>query len=242
MNAVFKHSQSKGAARLVLLALADEAGDEGYVTAYKRSQSHIASKANVDMSSVARVAKSLVELGELEILKGGKGRASTDYRIILPGIGTPQDKGSESSGSVPSPLTVSGQTPQDKGSIIPLLPVDPPVSPKDMAGTFEEFWSVYPRREKPATARKAWAGAIKKVSPDQIIRAAERYRDDPNREKAYTQHPASWLNAESWADDPLPSRIGHHVPTPDAPRMSKSRQNSDRVFERMMASEREPRR
>jgi hypothetical protein len=71
---------------------------------------------------------------------------------------------------------------------------------------FDAFWSVYPRKEKKGEAIKAWPGAVKKATVELIVSGAERYRDDPNRDPAYTQHPATWLRAECWLDDPLPAR------------------------------------
>lgn len=82
--AVFRHSASKGAARLVLLAMADEAADTGDLCAYRRSQSWIGRKANMDARSVRRAIAALVELGEVEIANKGDGRQSSDYRIRLP--------------------------------------------------------------------------------------------------------------------------------------------------------------
>lgn len=72
--------------------------------------------------------------------------------------------------------------------------------------SFVDFWSVYPRREAKGEAAKAWAKATTKADPDEIIAAAVRYRDDPNRDPAYTAHPTTWLNQGRWEDDPLPPR------------------------------------
>jgi hypothetical protein len=44
------------------------------------------------------------------------------------------------------------------------------------------------------------------VSVDTIIAGAARYASDPNREDAFTAHPATWLNAERWDDPMLPAR------------------------------------
>lgn len=71
---------------------------------------------------------------------------------------------------------------------------------------FDAFWSVYPRKAAKPAARRAFEKALAKASLDQLIRAAERYRDDPNREEAYTAHAATWLNNERWMDGPLPTR------------------------------------
>ena len=70
---------------------------------------------------------------------------------------------------------------------------------------FTEFWQTYPRRTAKGAAVKAFRQALKKASADTIIAGAARYRDDPNRDDAYTAHPATWLNAERWDDDPLPT-------------------------------------
>ena len=67
---------------------------------------------------------------------------------------------------------------------------------------FEEFWTTYPRREAKGAARKAWDKAIKRATPEAITAAAARYRDHPGREPQYTAHPATWLNADRWTDEP----------------------------------------
>jgi hypothetical protein len=87
LRAVFRHSTSTGAARLVLLALADEASDEGEVTAYRRSQNHLARKANAARRTVQRALDDLITSGELEELKAGDGRRQADYLIHLPELG-----------------------------------------------------------------------------------------------------------------------------------------------------------
>ncbi len=71
---------------------------------------------------------------------------------------------------------------------------------------FEKFWAVYPRKVGKGAARKAWDKAIKaRADPADVIAAAERYRDDPKRQREdikYTAHPATWLNSERWLDQP----------------------------------------
>lgn len=73
---------------------------------------------------------------------------------------------------------------------------------------FNVFWDVYPRHEGKQAARKAWAKAIKAANPVDIVNGALRYREDPNREQAFTAHPSTWLNGHRWEDDPLPARPG----------------------------------
>jgi hypothetical protein len=71
---------------------------------------------------------------------------------------------------------------------------------------FDLFWNAYPRHEHKREAVKAWERAVKRTDPGIIIAAARRYAEDPNRVQAFTAHPATWLNADAWEDDPLPPR------------------------------------
>lgn len=70
---------------------------------------------------------------------------------------------------------------------------------------FDAFWAIYPRRVAKLAARKAWTKATRLATAAEIIAGAERYRDDPGRTDRYTAHPASWLNAGRWTDDPTPT-------------------------------------
>lgn len=75
---------------------------------------------------------------------------------------------------------------------------------RDTSEYFAEFWDVYPRKLDKGKAERAFKTAIKKTNPEDIIRAAERYRDDPTRKDDFTKYPATWLNAESWNNEPDP--------------------------------------
>lgn len=149
LGAVFEHSQSSGSARLVLLAMADEANDQGLLTSHRRSQSWLMKKANLARSSVQRGIRDLVELGELEVLRVGHARAKSDYRLRLAGLApldgsedpivvqvettqpetteieTPQDRASKAPGSVVRGPRVIPQRPQVGTSITPFSPVTP---------------------------------------------------------------------------------------------------------------------
>jgi hypothetical protein len=103
-------------------------------------------------------------------------------------------------------------------------PLEEPSDLKDLAmakakagqtatATFEDFWAVYPRREKKIRARAAWdkiTTGKDAVDPAVIIQGAGRYAEDPNRDPGFTAHPSSWLNDGRWEDDPLPPRPGRH--------------------------------
>jgi hypothetical protein len=204
LTAVFEHSHSKGAARLVLLAMADEAADTGELTAYRRSQRRLARKAGVDRRTVQKITPHLVELGELEILATGDGRVSSDYWIRLPGLA---DEGRpETAPGAATRLPRGGEVPPPSSRSSPVLPgVESDTRAHDLA--FQAFWDSYPRRVAKPDARRAWDRAIRRARDVDIIRGAERYRDEcrvHNREPKYIAHPATWLNRGRWDDDPLP--------------------------------------
>jgi hypothetical protein len=237
-SAVWLHSRSKGSARLVLLAMADEANDQGLLTAYRRSQSWLGRKANVDGGTVRRAITQLAEMGELHVLQRGDGRESSDYVLLLPGMRPlpdelahlrpaegVQDAPPAPAGSPPRAREVPPQGAQDAPPIIPLDPVPPAGTPTPRAlpglsaeDAFDRFWEVYPRKAGKGQARKAWAKALAAAGgPEVVIAGAERYRDDPNRVIEFTAHASTWLNGERWADDPLPPRgqqRGHQRPQP----------------------------
>lgn len=78
--------------------------------------------------------------------------------------------------------------------------------PVDDDPNFERFWQAYPRKAAKGSARRAWSKAVRIVDPEELVAAATRYADDPNREPAYTAHAATWLNGERWLDGELPPR------------------------------------
>lgn len=71
--------------------------------------------------------------------------------------------------------------------------------------TFEQFWQAYPRHVAKGNARKAWEKATRKNDPQVIIEAAQRFAvSSAGSDPKFIKHPASWLNAECWTDEPDP--------------------------------------
>jgi hypothetical protein len=80
LTQVFHSSNADGSARLVLLAIADCADDDGIAFP---SLPTLAVKAHVSRDTARRKIEELVKLGELEILEKGDGRKSTRYRVLF---------------------------------------------------------------------------------------------------------------------------------------------------------------
>lgn len=73
---------------------------------------------------------------------------------------------------------------------------------------FESFWSAYPKKDDKRKALEVWRRVVREVPNEDLVSAAERYRDDPHRSDAYTKLATSWLNAGAWENGPLPPRGG----------------------------------
>jgi hypothetical protein len=71
---------------------------------------------------------------------------------------------------------------------------------------FDLFWSIYPKKDDKPLAIRAFKKAVERARVDVIVAGAERYRDDPNRELAFTKNPSTWLNADAWENGPLAPR------------------------------------
>lgn len=85
----------------------------------------------------------------------------------------------------------------DDGTVAP-RPVD----------RFPEFWTTYPkdRRVAKGGAQKAWAKAIKRATPDEILDGLRRFVEETNTwatgDRGFIPTPPPWLNKDRWADTP----------------------------------------
>lgn len=94
---------------------------------------------------------------------------------------------------------------------LPLFALEPPPDRSDgeLPGRkdyFEQWWAAYPRKAGKIAAEKAYAKALKRASPAELLAGAIRYQDDPKREAKFTAHPATWLNAGRWLDESDPTQ------------------------------------
>jgi hypothetical protein len=71
---------------------------------------------------------------------------------------------------------------------------------------FESVYALYPIKAEKKTSAKAFEKALKEISLEEMKEAVIRYRDDPNREVAFTKKFSTWLNGGCWDDGPLPNR------------------------------------
>ena len=69
---------------------------------------------------------------------------------------------------------------------------------------FKEFWKEYPRKLDKGKAERAFRSALTRASFEDILAGVIQYANDPNRNADFTKYPATWLNADSWENGPLP--------------------------------------
>ena len=73
--------------------------------------------------------------------------------------------------------------------------------------TFEEWYSLYPRKKARGDAKKAWDQMTIKQgnAPDDIMAGLRRNLSElTRRDPQFVPYPATWLRSESWADEPDP--------------------------------------
>ena len=118
----------------------------------------------------------------------------------------PPASGHPASGEPHSSVTTENHYGESE-ELAPLAPpreVEEPAAKRTaavLAELFAQWWEVYPRHVAKDAARRAYAKAVKRATPQELLAGAERYRDDPTREPAFTAYPATWLNAGRWADE-----------------------------------------
>lgn len=197
----------------VYVALASHSGPGGI----HPGQSTLAREARCSESSVRRALNELEALGVVERVrrKDKRGRASNGYVLHPNGHlavdETPGEVAVTVTGTAEVPVRESGGSGQG-AQITPLYEEEPI---KKMG--FAEFYMAYPRKVGKEAARRSFEKAAKTTDPQLIVDGARRYAADPNLpEKQFIPHPATWLNAGRWDDEPEVERPRTiHAPSMD---------------------------
>lgn len=78
---------------------------------------------------------------------------------------------------------------------------------------FDTFWAQYPRKVGKQAAIKAYAKSLKLTTPDKILSGVQLLKTETaGKDADFIPHPASWLNAGRWDDEPTTGK-----PTPASP-------------------------
>lgn len=67
---------------------------------------------------------------------------------------------------------------------------------------FEDWWQHYPKKTGKGQARNAYRAAVKKVTHEELVEAADRFsQQSQHTEKQFIPHASTWLNGERWLDE-----------------------------------------
>lgn len=225
---VLDHSEAPGNDRLVLIAIADEADDDG-ANAYP-SIDRIARRARVNKRTTMRALERLEATGELVVLRPevtGRGHHNR-YAVVM---GRPIDEvaalvgGSRKGDTLASPKKgaegrASARIGAPKGAPDPQTPrhTDPAEQNPPRAASlelvvdevpavdmFEAFWLAYPRKVAKPEARKAWSSVVDgKVDPVLVLDGLARWLPywRSRADDRFVPHPSTWLRQERWNDSP----------------------------------------
>ena len=193
VSLVLNKSKATGRAKLVLLGIANHLGDQGAWP----SISTLARYANASERSVKRDIQELVQLGELKVeLQNApthKQYKTNLYWITIGSGVTDSASGVTAQVSRGDRLGKSGVTPVGTQNINITIKEPSTETSKDR---FDEFWNLYPKKVAKADAIKAWRKAIKRKSPDDLLKLTKLYAEGKLPEMTYIPYPASWLNKE----------------------------------------------
>lgn len=137
-------------------------------------------------------------------------------------------------GGRPAKALKTNETGQSNAKAMPKQPEPEPDSKKEIGKPisrapdgFDEFWQAVPRKIAKPKAQQAYAKAMRKTDARTLIAAMRRYAESRiGEDPKYTAHPASWLNAGRWEDEPDQPKLSqitggnHGKPTASAQRLS----------------------
>jgi hypothetical protein len=222
LTAVFDHSRTRHAARLLMLALADRADDSG--TAWP-SIGDIMRRTGLSRGTVHGAMRKAVELGELSVDHFAGPKLCNRYKLH---VGTRSDieprSDSEPVQILHRPVQILDITRSDsepKPSVTLKNPqsLDRPSRKAKPTTTedpdFAAFWTAYPRKTAKPAALKAWRATAKGRPPlAELIAALEKHKASRQwQDPQFVAHPATWLRGQRWLDElkaatePKPARL-----------------------------------
>jgi hypothetical protein len=204
---VWDHAPYSGTKLIILLALADSAHDTGLTWP---SQANLAKKARCTEQYVRRCLKAFEEDGWVVVTKEAAQHRTKNYHVrggtefpsgqeARPKLSTPQtetldhpDRNSEPSRPKLHPLGKRKEPLKKRKE-------PSPISEKQ----FDEFWEIYPRKVGKPQAKKAFKKALQEISLEEILSCTKEYQQQRRAEDPkFTKHPATFLNAKPWLDEP----------------------------------------
>ena len=196
----WKVEVSSSTKRLVLLALADRAGEEH--TCYP-SAVRMTKDTNLNRKTVLTAINDLIKDGL--VLDTGERKGNGVRVLKLIGVHGRENE------TYPKKLTDTkngtsteiGMTTDTKNGIQNLKGNLTKNLTNISSDAFDEFWNTVPNKDGKATARKSFEKALKKKSVAELISsyaANIKYCDSVKR---FYRNPTTWLNQEGWDDESI---------------------------------------
>nr|WP_162947031.1 hypothetical protein [Ruegeria sp. EL01] len=208
-----------------MVYLADRASDDG--SGIWTSKVHIAADTELSKRSVQNAMTEfeasglLVRVGKKPCKNGYTFEYKLNIGVLLALPSTREETGAGGAPVQEVHLTRAGDSPHGVQEVHPNHPrttLEPPntcesdlfsaneepeVQLEQSADQFDEFWSAFPKKAGKDAARKAWAKAIKRETPDRIIAAAKKYAEwlvnpKPGEFRPSPKYPQGWLNDGRW--------------------------------------------
>lgn len=189
----------------------------GTKTTANPSIATLAKTARCSRRSVSRALDGLREKGVITWVPKGD-RKPNEYRLLDPSTSAPQAYVSQANAPqaqalVPDRHMTSApqahETYKEQDNYKKTItPYSPPPRQERFSDAFELAWRDYPiegRRDK-RDAWNEWKRATSRATVSEIAQGIRNYRDDPNRDPAYTRTFTRWLKADAWENPPLPPR------------------------------------
>lgn len=231
---VWQNGPDKSPDMLMLLAIADNADDDG--TAWPSIET-LARKCRVDRRTAQRTVRRLEVDGWLTTITGGGTRGGREvgipnrYRIdvhrlstaaLTPpssnsGVDDSQQRRSGAPKAASTPQEPSVEPPEEPSVDLPHPPVQLALvgaadveQPTDViAAEFDGFWRHWPDKRGRKTALTAYRRARKRATLDAIAAGVRTHVPVlqvkiDNGDRQFVPHAATWLNQDRWADPPPP--------------------------------------
>jgi hypothetical protein len=99
---------------------------------------------------------------------------------------------------------LKGGRPKTESEPLAIAKVAKPAKVAKESSLFDDFYSLYPKKQGKEQAIKAYQKALKKTTHEIIMAGVKNYKAQiasKNTEMQYIKQPATWLNAGCWDDD-----------------------------------------
>lgn len=192
------------AQKVVLLALADYADDEGKCWP---GQETLTRKTSLSVRSIRSQIRALEEAGMLltiERRKDGGARATNAYQLAF---GQPADPAG--CGSLPARHADDNRHTVAGIAEPSVEPSDTPIVPTELEYAqlqFEDVWTWWPKKAAKKDALKVWLRICKNLGSIEVSDLAVKVRRHGEAHKKHTPSQfvpmlSTWLNGERWSDD-----------------------------------------